>query len=359
MMLVARVIARFEPGGAQIGALRLTRALQAHGVRSRLLVGAATAEGMRLLRDAGLDFELHTQDNLDLQYACDHAFAAWLRPRLAGADLVHAHMFGGWWAASQAVAPGVPLVASEHNAIRWPAAPRLSEMREALKRVNACFAHGPASRSTLAGLGLPESRFQPARSPIEQPGPTAVAALPRPRLVFAGRLHPEKGPDLLVEALGRTGLRVPAYLLGSGPLAGALRRRAAGLGLEATVRLVGWQRRIGPWLSGASACVVPSRHEAWSQTAVTAMGYRVPVIATAVEGLPLTLAERRGALVNPDDPDALATAIQSVLAGRRTVDLDGAQRYAAGFSPDLVATHYARIYRRLLATRADGIGAAA
>jgi glycosyltransferase involved in cell wall biosynthesis len=253
----------------------------------------------------------------------------------------------------------VPLVASEHNAIRWPARPRLAEMRRALERVDACFAHGPASRATLAGLGLPASRFQPARSPIERPGPAAVAPLPRPRLIFAGRLHSEKGPDLLLEALGRMRSRVPAYLLGVGPLTGALRRQAARLGLETTARLVGWQRRIGPWLNGASACVVPSRHEAWSQTAVTAMAHRVPVIATAVEGLPQTLAQRRGVLVNREDPDALATAIDAVLTGNSTVDLDGAQRYAARFSPDLVAAHYARIYRRLLAVRADDVGAAA
>jgi len=359
MMLVTRVIARFEPGGAQIGALRLIRALRGRGVASRLLVGTATVEGLRMLRAAGHEFEVWGRSDDDLQYACNECFAAWLRPRLAGADIVHAHMFGGWWAASEAIAPGVPLVASEHNAIRWPAAPRLAEMRRALERVDVCFAHGPASRATLAGLGLPTSRFRPARSPIECPAPAPIAALPRPRLIFAGRLHPEKAPDLLLEALARMRRRVPTYLLGSGPLAGALRRQAARLGLEPTVRMLGWRPRIGSWLTGASACVVPSRHEAWSQTAVTAMAHRVPVIATAVEGLPRTLAERRGVLVEPEDPDALASAIHTVLAGRHSIDLDDAQRYAAGFSPDLVAAHYSRIYRSLMATHAHGIGAAA
>jgi glycosyltransferase involved in cell wall biosynthesis len=345
-MLVARVIARMEPGGAQLGTIRLTRALRAHGIRTRLLVGQATRQGRERAND-------------DLQYGCDSRFAAWLRPRLEPAELVHAHMFGAWWAASEAIAPEVPLVASEHNAIRWPARPRRVEMRQALARLDACFAHGPAAKAMFLGLGLSPTRLHPARSPIEQPRPRAVRRLPRPRLVFAGRLHPEKGPDLLLEALGRLAAPVPAFVLGSGPLEVALQRRAIALGLAPTVKLLGWQPRIGPWLAGASACIVPSRHEAWSQTAVTAMAHRVPVIATAVEGLPLTLGKGRGVLVAPEDPDDLAAAISALLAGESEVDLAGAQRYAARFSPELVADHYARIYRRLLAPPVASVADAA
>jgi glycosyltransferase involved in cell wall biosynthesis len=351
-MLVARVIAKLEPGGAQLGAIRLIRALRDHGVASRLLVGEATPEGRRLLREAELEFEVWGGSGEDLQYACDRRFVGWLRPRLADADVVHGHMFGAWWAASEAARGDVPLAASEHNAINWPGSPRLGEMRRALARVDACFAHGPAAATTLLDLGLSPARLYPAGSAIEQTSPMALPRLPRPRLIFAGRLHPEKGPDLLLEALGRLESRVPTYFLGDGPLAASLRRRAAALGLAETVKLVGWQRRIGPWLAGASACIVPSRHEAWSQTAVTAMAHRVPVIATAVEGLPTTLGERRGVLVAPDDPGLLAEAIAALLTCRSDVDLDAGQRYAARFSAELVAAGYARTYERLV-TRAE------
>ena len=56
-MLVARVIAKLEPGGAQLGAIRLMGALRDHGVASRLLVGEATPEGRQLLRDAELEWQ--------------------------------------------------------------------------------------------------------------------------------------------------------------------------------------------------------------------------------------------------------------------------------------------------------------
>jgi len=79
----------------------------------------ATDAGVALARAHGIEPELMGGSE-DLQRRCDPAFAAWLQPRLAGADVVHAHMFGAWWAAGHAVAPRVALVASEHNALAWP-----------------------------------------------------------------------------------------------------------------------------------------------------------------------------------------------------------------------------------------------
>jgi glycosyltransferase involved in cell wall biosynthesis len=357
-MLLTRVIARVEPGGAQLAVIRLTAALETLGVDSRLLVGEATPDGRRMLVESGADFELWRPDRGTLQYGCDPAFAAWLRPRLAGAEIVHAHMFGAWWAAAEALEGSVPLIASEHNAVRWPGRPRLDEMRRALARVDACLAHSDSAASLFRSLGLPARRLHRASSPIEVPTAHVTRRLPRPRLIFAGRLHPEKGPDVLIEALARLARPVPAYLLGSGPLARSLRRRAAALGLAETVALVGWQPRIGPWLSGAAACVVPSRHEAWSQTAVTAMAHRVPVIGTAVEGLPATLAESRGLLVPAEDPERLAGAMSAVIAGNVEVDLTGAQRYASRFTPEAVAASCLSVYTRLLAPNADLAAAA-
>jgi glycosyltransferase involved in cell wall biosynthesis len=350
---IARVIGRLEPGGAQLGALRLSLALRAHGFESRVFAGEATLHGARLFRSAGIELEVWGRES-GLQYAPSAAFADWLRPRLAGADLVHAHMFGAWWAASEAAPPGMPLAASEHNSIRWPAEARDAEMRRALHRVDAFFAHGPASRAEVLAHGLSPARLVDARSAIEPAARNPVAGLPSPRLVYAGRLHPEKGPDLLLEALALADRRPPTIMLGTGPLNGALRERAGELGLTERIDFAGWQSPVGRWLRGATACVVPSRHEAWSQTAVTAMANGVPVIGTAVEGLPDTLAEGRGALVPPEDPEALAAAIERGLRGELAVDVDAARRYAAEFTAPRVAQAYAKAYRRLLEARQAG-----
>jgi glycosyltransferase involved in cell wall biosynthesis len=350
---IARVIGRLEPGGAQLGALRLSLALRAQGFESRVFAGEATLHGARLFRAAGIELEVWGRE-AGLQYSPSPAFAGWLRPRLAEADLVHAHMFGAWWAASEAVAPGAPLVASEHNAIRWPSEPRDAEMRRALCRVDAFFAHGPASRAEVLAHGLSPARLADGRSAIEPPARDPLPGLPLPRLVYAGRLHAEKGPDLLLEALALLERAPHTIMLGAGPLNRALRVRASGLGLGERVNFAGWRNPVGPWLRGATACVVPSRREAWSQTAVTAMANGVPVVGTAVEGLPVTLAEGRGELVAPEDPEALAAAIDRALAGELEIDLDGARSYAARFTAARVARLYADAYQRLLADRTAG-----
>ena len=349
-MLIIRVIARHELGGTQLGVLRLTLALARRGIETRVVAGEATSEAVRHYERAGIRTDVWGGE-VGMQYACSEAFAEWLRPRLGGSDLVHGHMFGGWWAAAAAASPELPLVASEHNALQWPASPRLAEMRGALTRVDAFFAHGPATRAVIRRLGFPAGRIQPGRSPIEVPARWRPRALPSrariPTVLFAGRLHEEKGPDMLLDALPRLRGAVRCVLLGGGPQEAALRRRVRQLGLMGSTEMPGWRADVGRWMEQADLVVVPSRYESWSQTAVTAMAHGVPVVATNVEGLPTTLADGRGVLVPPDDPAALASTIDDVLVGARRPDLAAARRYAERFTAERVANYYAEIYERL------------
>ena len=345
---LVRVIAKLEPGGAQLGALRLAAPLREAGIRTSLLAGHATPAGLALCAEHGVEAEAFS-GTADIQYTCDKGFARWLEPRLDDADVVHGHMFGAWWAAARAAPARVPLVASEHNAVRWPRRPRTREMRGALRRVDLFFAHSPQARRLVLELGLGADRLRSGIAPVGGPDVRPRADLPAPRIVFAGRLHPEKGPDLLIEALAEMNRPPPTFVLGSGAMEGELRDQVRRAGLSKVVRFMGWQAEPASFIAGASALVVPSRHEAWSQAAVTAMGLGVPVVGCAVEGLPLTLGSRRGVLVPPADAPALAHALADVIAGRRTVDRAGARAYALRFSPQRVASVYASAYRTLVA----------
>src|SRR5919106_644784 len=227
-MRVARVIAVLELGGAQLGALRLSLALRAHGIESRWLAGNATREGLALFRAHGVDVEV-LGGGPALQYARRRAFAERLAVALLDEDLVHAHMFGAWWAAARAVPHHIPLAASEHNALQWPGRAPTRALREALARVDLFFAHGPAARREILAAGLPLERIREGNSPIAGSAVSPMRGLPSPRIVFAGRLHPEKGPDLLLDALARLAEPPPAFLLGAGVMEPELRRRAARL----------------------------------------------------------------------------------------------------------------------------------
>src|SRR5215207_3277842 len=165
-MRVARVIAVLEPGGAQLGALRLSLALRSPGIESRWLAGHATRAGLALFRARGIDVEV-LGGGPALQYARRRAYAERLAVALDDEDVVHAHMFGAWWAAARAVPDGVPLAASEHNALQWPGRVPARALREALARVDVFFAHGPAACGEILAAGLPIDRMREGMSPIE------------------------------------------------------------------------------------------------------------------------------------------------------------------------------------------------
>ena len=350
-----RVIATLEPGGAQLGILRVAPELRRHGIETHVIAGHATREGIRLFKEAGLQPEVWPDGRPGLQHELDGEFADWLVPRLANADLVHAHMLGAWWAAARAAPAGVPVVASEHRAL---ADANEDELRRALLRVALVFAHGPSAREQFARLGVGEDRLRSGRSAVGGLDSVPLSTQPSPRVVFAGRLRADKGPDLLLEALALLPDPPVTLILGAGPLERRLRRLVRRRGLQRTVRFLGWQRDPGRFVAGSAACVVPSRQDGWSQTAVQAMGLGVPVVATAVDGLPATLGSNRGILVPPEDPAALARAIVAVVSGELTVDRTSAREYARRFVPERVARAYAAEYRQLVEGERPGEAAA-
>lgn len=351
-MVVARVIAKLDPGGAQLSMLRVMRELRRLGIASVLYCGWATPAGIELAREYGAEPEIWGEGG-DLQWVPEPRFGAWLDRRLATADVVHAHMFGAWWAAARAVPAGTPLVASEHNQYLWPGRPRTVEMREALGRVDVFFAHGPGARDTVIAHGLAPKRVHEGISPVVGTQAREAPGLPSPRIVFAGRLDPDKGPDILVEALRLLRDPPPTLIIGDGRLRAALQRRVRELDLAERVRFTGWVADPGPYIAGATVLAIPSRDEAFSQTAIIGLAHGVPVIGTEVDGFPETLGGGRGILVAPEDPPALAAALECVLSGElpRPRPLRGlAERYA----PVRVAAIYERTYRLLVAPDAAG-----
>jgi len=352
-----RVMAKLEPGGAQLSMLRVMAELRGRGIASRLLCGCASADGIELARGHGVEPEVWAGAG-NLQWTPEPAFAAWLAPRLQASDLVHAHMFGGWWAAALAAPAATPLVASEHNQYLWPDRPYSDEMRVGLDRVDAFFAHGPGARETVLAHGLPLDRLRDGISPVVGTKDRQRSGLPSPRIVFAGRLHADKGPDILLAALGH--LRAPpvTLVLGEGHLRPILEEQARALGPGTRVRFLGWVPDPGAYIAGATVLAIPSRDESFSQTAIIGLAHGVPVIGTDVDGFPVTLGHDRGIIVPPNDPRALAAALGAVLDDQapRPRPL---REFTEQYEPARVADVYEHTYRQLLARRAAGAPAAA
>jgi glycosyltransferase involved in cell wall biosynthesis len=215
--------------------------------------------------------------------------------------------------------------------------------------VDRFYFHGPDTAGFADLVGVERTRVLPGRSAIAV-NPVPRPGLASPRVTFTGRLREDQGPVLLLRAVALLPEPPMTYVVGDGPMHRELHQLAGSLGLRRRVHFAGWSNEPSRYVAGASVHVVPSREEAWSQSAVTALALGVPVVGTAVEGLPTTLGHRRGVLVAPE-PAAIAAGIQAVLDGTADIDIAAGQRYAAAFHPAEVATWYFAGYQQVLAGR--------
>lgn len=136
-----------------------------------------------------------------------------------------------------------------------------------------------------------------------------------PRFVCVGRLAPEKGQLLLLQAVARVrarGIALALTLAGDGPDRAALEAEIARLGLGDAVEITGWvdNARVRELVLGARALVLASFAEGLPVVIMEALALRRPVIATYVAGIPeLVLPGDSGWLVPPGDVGALADAL--------------------------------------------------
>jgi glycosyltransferase involved in cell wall biosynthesis len=162
----------------------------------------------------------------------------------------------------------------------------------------------------------------------------------RERIVgAAGRLSPEKGFDVLIEAAARvveTEPDVGFVLFGEGPQRAELARLIAQRGLTGTVVLAGFRNDLDRFLPHLDLLVLPSRTEGLPNVILEACAAGVPVVATAVGGTPEVLQDGvSGFLVPPDDPAALASGIVDAFTSEerlREFAFQGRQQVLEGFA---------------------------
>ena len=150
--------------------------------------------------------------------------------------------------------------------------------------------------------------------PVGTQPASAASAAGAPVVFAAGRLAPQKGFGVLLEAAARWRDLEPAPLLviaGDGPLAGELRARAAVLGVRA--EFPGRRDDIPALLASAAVFVLPSLWEGQPLVLQEALRAGVPVVATHAGGIPDLTGDDAALLVPPGDAARLADAVRSVL----------------------------------------------
>jgi glycosyltransferase involved in cell wall biosynthesis len=165
-----------------------------------------------------------------------------------------------------------------------------------------------------------------------------------------------KAIDVLLGAAARlvaSGVDLDLTVFGDGPERDRLVARARELGLADRVALPGFRPRfeIFETLAGAHAFAMASVVENQPFAVIEALCSGLPVVATAVGGVPELVGQEDGLLVPAGDPNALADALGRVAHKQARFESAAiAGRARARFSYETVATSLARVYTRALAT---------
>jgi len=173
-------------------------------------------------------------------------------------------------------------------------------------------------------------------------------------LTHVGRFAPPKNHALLIEAFAQVRSDAPLYLLlvGGGELENTVREQVAGLGLQERVRFLGVRADVADILRASDVFVLSSRVEGNPMSVMEAMAAGLPVVSTAVGGVPELVREGvTGLLVPSEDAGALAQAMQALVDDpvRRQAMGEAARQYAvAHFDIRHTVRGYEQLYESLL-----------
>jgi glycosyltransferase involved in cell wall biosynthesis len=172
------------------------------------------------------------------------------------------------------------------------------------------------------------------------------------------RLTEQKGHRYLFDALASQPSLSGVHLLvvGGGELRDMLGRDAEAKGLSSRVHFLGARRDLGNLLAAMDVFVLPSLWEGLPLSMVLAMGAGVPVVATAVAGIPEVVADgRTGLLVAPADARALGSALERLFVDpdlRRRIGAEARAAVLPRFGVDRYVESIVSLYDRLLAQEA-------
>ncbi len=300
----------------------------------------------------------------------DPATVAALRNACIGADVVHAHGLHASVRATLALSGGVrapvpSLVTTWHTRNHVDGARggllRLLE-RRTVRAATVVLGTSSELVDRARRRGARDARLAPvtvpaSRAPVclhDGKARAELGAVDRPLLMAVGALVPERGYGMLLDAARLWRDLDPQPLLviaGEGRERAALQRRIEAEGLA--VRLIGRRDDVAELLAAADVAVLPSRWEARSLLAQEALRLGVPLVATAVGGVPELVGDA-AELVPWGDAEALAGAVAGLLSDTdRRMDLAAAGRVQAGTWPteDETIAHVLSVYDELSGRR--------
>jgi glycosyltransferase involved in cell wall biosynthesis len=278
-------------------------------------------------------------------------------------DLVHAHIYASIAAAAIAtLGMDVPLVITEHTEASWQRRRARWVSRWIYSRVERIIAVSTPIRRRLIERDdvHPDLITIVPNAMTSTSEPLADASLPtelreRPLVGVVARLQPEKGVEYFLRAAARVTAKFPEahfVVAGDGPLRQELVALSEDLGLRERVHFLGFRSDASELMESLDGLVVPSLTEGSPLVTLEAMAAGVPVVASAVGGIPDQIRhDREGLLVPPGDAAAISDALLTLLRdpARASRLGEAARRRAASrFSHDTMVRRIEDVYRDVL-----------
>jgi glycosyltransferase involved in cell wall biosynthesis len=285
-------------------------------------------------------------------------------------DVIHTHQ-GLWEAVSTGLTRpclgGIPTLVQPASAGYYGEAEELRRTRgrRVLRRTilsNTAFAAISAEieREWLA-VGVPPQRMIRMASGVDAehflPGIASIdehAMLPVPRVLFTGRLHPQKNIPLLLEAWTEVARRTPAnlILLGPGTERASLQAMTEELGISHRVQFAGAVADPAEYLRAADVFVLPSVAEGMSNSLLEAMSTALPCIVSGIGGnTDLIQDGETGRLVPDPTPQSWAKTLLEVIENPDQAQQMGRSARALierEFSLRAVVDRYIELYGQMI-----------
>lgn len=172
----------------------------------------------------------------------------------------------------------------------------------------------------------------------------------RPLILAAGRLHVNKGFDILLQAMTDIPDAI-LWLAGAGPEEQALKQQCTELGLDERVRFLGWRDDVTRLMCTADLFVCPSRHEGLGSIVMESWAHQCPIVATASQGPGEVIEHGETGLLSPvDEVTPLRDNILEVLNSpqlRRALTERAYRHYSDHFSQSVIVNQYLELFDQL------------